>query len=710
MTAMRLCLFASVLFPLANLDAQVNAAKPCQPFFSNTLYLPDQNPNIQVGDFNSDGIPDIAAVTYEHLTILIGKGDGTFRTGRTFDLPKGSNGRFAVGDFNGDGKLDVAVAGSSALVSVLLGNGDGTFQKPVTSPIADYTSYLAVGDFNGDGNLDLAAVSQGGASVVQVLLGNGDGSFQPPVSHTVDNSPSGIAVADFNGDGHLDLAVSNAGYMADPGHTVSVLLGKGDGTFGPKKDFQTGNQPFGIATADLNGDGKADLATANYDDGTASVLLGKGDGTFARQSAYPAGHPFAPYSIAAVPFDAGGQPGLAVATVAGTFMLINKGDGTFQSGPAYDPGSFAAFVADFNGDGKADLALAAGLYDTGSGVAVLLGLGHGKFTSSTAYVGVPNMETVAEGDFNGDGVPDLVVGELDDPYLLGVLHGLGKGRFSPVLDQYFMPGPVVAIGVGDLNGDGKLDLAVVIQGPNEVQIMLGNGDGSFTVGRTFKLVGTWPSFIWLADFNGDGKLDIAVTGTGDYESDGDVSILLGNGDGTFQKAKGYAPEMGLSGLIVADFNGDGNLDFAVADNVTKNLRIFLGNGKGGFQAGPQTPLGVTYTMASSDFNGDGKLDLALIEAATIHILLGNGDGTFTAGAAWPSLNGFWLTAADFNGDGKTDLALLSGDSQVQLFAGNGDGTFGSRSDNLCRHRAGKREFSASRLKWGWRAGSRGSEL
>jgi len=133
-----------------------------------------------------------------------------------------------VGDFNNDGNLDIAAPGTSAFVTVLLGNGDGTFQKPITSPLTAYTSDVATGDFNHDGKLDLAAVASSGASVVQILLGNGDGTFQAPVNYAANITPISIAVADFNGDGNLDLAVANAGYMADPGHTVSVLLGNGD--------------------------------------------------------------------------------------------------------------------------------------------------------------------------------------------------------------------------------------------------------------------------------------------------------------------------------------------------------------------------------------------------------------------------------------------------------------------------------------------------
>jgi hypothetical protein len=146
--------------------------------------------------------------------------------------------------------------------------------------------------------------------------------------------------------------VTNAGFLTDPVHTVSVLLGTDDGTFQPKTDFQVGLQPFGITAAALNGDGHPDLATANYLDGTVSVLLGNGDGTFQPAGNYAASHPQAPYRITAATFDPGERPGLAVATIAGTFILVNKGNGTLRSAQRYDPGSFQVVAPDFNGDGK----------------------------------------------------------------------------------------------------------------------------------------------------------------------------------------------------------------------------------------------------------------------------------------------------------------------------------------------------------------------
>ena len=223
---------AAFLASSIGLSSQVDSTKICHPFFSNTLYLPNENPNAQIGDFNDDGIPDLAGVTLQDVHILLGNGNGAFRDAGTFPVGKSAGG-LAVGDFNHDGKLDVAAALEDGTVNVLLGNGDGTFQAPKGSHIHSYTGTLAVGDFNHDGKLDLVGIpsDQFEKSVIQVLLGNGDGTFQPPVDYTVNANPRSIAVADFNHDGKLDLAVSTIRFEADPGHIVSVLLGNGDGTF-----------------------------------------------------------------------------------------------------------------------------------------------------------------------------------------------------------------------------------------------------------------------------------------------------------------------------------------------------------------------------------------------------------------------------------------------------------------------------------------------
>jgi len=663
-------------------------ASLCEPFFPATVYLPNLEVGWPVlGDFNGDGIADLATVTWQFswhgwigsLTILLGNKNGTFRQGGTFP---GAEGRLAVGDFNGDGKLDVASTNSVGAVDVFLGNGDGTFQPAEAYPVNQSTDFIAVGDFNGDGKLDIA-VGGYGFLVVQVLLGNGDGTFQAPANYGVGLWASSIVVADFNGDGYLDLAVANAGYASDPGHTVSVLLGRGDGTFRPDVEYDVGYQPRAIVAADFNGDGKIDLATANWADGTASVLLGKGNGTFRPATTYTAGYPGGTYGIAAVQFDAGSKPGLVVATFAGTYVLANEGDGTLRTVQVYEPVPLGEFVVtDLDHDGKEDLVMAGG--GPGSiGIDVLFGMGHGKFASSNANLALPNLSVVAEGDFNGDGRPDLAVVDAIKGQV-AISLGQGKGHFSEPVGYYNVLGYPTAMAVGDLNGDGKLDLAVLTQGAEDkVQVFMGNGDGSFTARGAYSVAGSnGGGWIALADFNGDGVLDIVVTvgvtGSG-------VNVLLGNGDGSFKQAVVYSP--GTNGLVIGDFNGDGKLDLAVGTLSLNIVSVYLGRGDGTFQKAINYRVASPADLAAADFNRDGKLDLAVLRHGMIsrqpitvfdvEILLGNGDGGFRQGSHSPEWFDAWsVSAADVNGDGNADLVVVTFDQGVlYTLSGRGDGTF-----------------------------------
>jgi hypothetical protein len=244
------------------------------------------------------------------------------------------------------------------------------------------------------------------------------------------------------------------------------------------------------------------------------------------------------------------------------------------------------------------------------------------------------------------------------------------------------------VAVGDFNDDGKPDLAVANRSSGDVSILLGNGDGTFQPATKYR-VGATPSFVATGDFNGDHQLDLAVADGG---SNSIVSILLGNGDGTFQPSVSYNTGADADHVECADFNGDNKLDLLISAE-TGEMGILLGNGDGSFQSSIVTlTSGTTPLVAIGDFNGDGRLDVVTATGArngesdsgNLLILLGNGDGTFQAHSS--DVLDFWpdqLVAADFNGDGKLDLAATVRENifggDIRVFAGNGDGTFGTSS-------------------------------
>lgn len=332
------------------------------------------------------------------------------------------------------------------------------------------------------------------------------------------------------------------------------------------------------------------------------------------------------------------------------------------------PGVQGLATADFNHDGKLDLAINAFNPSTGNyAVYVLLGNGDGTFTAPVKYdeLGFDGEGVPLVGDFNGDGNPDLVLEGRSNE--VDVLLGNGDGTFQSPRTT-FTAGPTPQVeGIAtpvDLNGDGKLD--IVVSTVYGISVLLGNGDGTFDVHDYILSTRTNFSNIAVGDFNGDGKLDVAVGALAPGASAGNLWVLLGNGDGTFGSPTNinFNPGEGTGSLLVADLNGDGKLDLISPNGIT--VSVFLGNRDGTFQPEVDYPAGLEPVFATlGDFNSDEKLDLAIANVAvvtptssSVSILLGNGDGSFqppTNFAAGVLPNS--LSVGDFNADGRLDLAV-----------------------------------------------------
>ncbi|MDQ6905922.1 MAG: VCBS repeat-containing protein [Chloroflexota bacterium] len=675
--------------------ASVGASSPA-PTFNYTAAA-----NARVGiapdatataDLNGDGKADLVVANHNNNTVsvLLGKGDGSFANAPGSPITVGA-GPVAVvlADLNNDGKKDLVVAnldGNS--VSVLLGNGNGTFTAASGSPISIARPVaIAVGDLNGDSVPDLAVVDSA-HNTVSALRGNGNGTFTAFGAATaVGSGPTAVALGDLNGDGKPDLAVANNGDF-----TISVLIGNGSGAFSPAPTptISVLAQPYALAIGDLNADGHADIVTAtSLPRGKVFAFLGNGDGTFTAVPGSPL-FSFSPYtSIAIVNADGDTKPDLLVAGTNGfseVDVLHGVGDGHFTYTTATDrlivgtdPNSVSA--ADFNGDGKLDFLTA----NTGENtISVYLGNGSGAFTRASPAPVLPStgfpFSSVAAGNFNSDGKMDLAV--TYDGGKVSILLGDGLGNFTPTAASPLTVGGGTNIAVtGDFNGDGKTDLALLSFG-GSVFVLLGNGDGTFGPPILTSAPGgaSWTA-IAVGDLDGDGKDDLAVND----RNNNNTTALLSTGAGAFTVGAPIPVGITPEGVAIGDLNGDGKGDIVVTNSGSNTVTVLLRSGSTFTQA-PGSPISVgagPQGVAIADLNSDGKKDLVVANftADTISVLLGIGNGTFTAAPGSPIANANGnngvVAIGDLNGDGIPDLAIpdANGDGYSDVLTGNGNGSF-----------------------------------
>jgi type II secretory pathway component GspD/PulD (secretin) len=382
-------LSASLVSPVSQLSASALAGS-LTGNFPRTDFSVGHSPNaIAVGDFNGDGKIDLA-VTNEGdntVSILLGNGDGTFQSQITVATGLAPD-AIVTGDFNSDGRLDLAVANfTDNTISILLGNGDGTFAAGRTITGINIPVAMVTGDFRNAGKLDLAVLDQADG-VVSVLLGNGDGTFANKIDTSVGRAPTALVTGDFNGDGQTDLAVTNSG-----SNNVSVLLGHKDGTFPRRIDFGTGVGPSAIAAADFNSDGRLDLAVTNKIDNTLSVFLGNGDGSFGAPTSFATDA--GPTALLSGSFSSSSFPDLIVVCQSANTLdiFLGLGSASFAAPLSIPTGSspVAAAKGDFAGTGLLDVAVA----NQGSNtVSVIMNSVNPQLSSSAPLAAYPASEYV----------------------------------------------------------------------------------------------------------------------------------------------------------------------------------------------------------------------------------------------------------------------------------------------------------------------------
>ncbi len=622
---------------------------------------------IKSSDFNGDGTLDLIFCTGNTsnsiINILYGTSVGTFSTTTQYTITSNTT-CFEVGDFNSDGKPDLVTSNSlDTKLKILLNDGLGGFLAPIDYILNYRAVLITINDFNGDGNKDIALIDNGWDNLT-VLYGTSTGTFSQPSTSNPFNlstlSPHSITSGDFNNDGKKDIAISAETSMG--AFSLNVLISNNSNGFNPLISIPISKVISYIKATDLNADNNLDIigftgAASINNVNEVTMLFGTGTGSLTLGNSYYTGG--ALDNIEAKDFNNDGKMDLARNNNGYISILIGTGLGNFISynfSLEFSSSNFYKSMAsaDFNNDGFNDLAVT----NTNlTEISVLIGQGDGQFAPLVTYSVGLYPYCIATGDFNGDSNVDLAVAnESSDD--VSVLLGTSTGSFLPAVN-YTVGITPRAITVSDFNGDGYSDFACVSFTSKNLFIRFGNQSGTLSTGPAYSLLGYQPVSINSSDFNGDGKIDLAVTNNNNV-----ILIFINNSSGGFLAPVSYSTGItggGLGYVLPGDFNGDSKIDLAVANVNANCISLFQGTGSGTFLAPINYSVGVgPLAMVKDDYNNDGTSDLLISQGSStfFSILMSTPSGSFSPAITYPiGQTQDVICSTDLNGDGKKDIVI-----------------------------------------------------
>jgi hypothetical protein len=663
--------------------------------FQGTFSTRSSRPRyVATGDFNNDTLIDIAVVNYgtNDIGILLGDGSGNFASWRTFSTGFDSIPySLAIADVNHDNESDIIVANyGTRNVGLFLGYGNGFFANQTIIYVdRNFQPYsVTAADLNNDTYIDIVVVSSN-TSQIAVLLGSGSGSFSLSKEYSTgsNSSPRSAVIGDFNNDTKLDIAVNT--YSTS---SVILFLGRGNGLFSDLTTYYTSvnSLPYAMTSSDFNNDTRLDIAAVNYDYNYVDVVLTYRNYSFLDQTTYGiTGVNPSPKSIAVTDLNNDGRLDIIVADYVDSQISVFLGlnNNTFSSPISFstgtDSGPCSFAIGDFNNDSRADIVVA---NNETNNAAVYLGNGDGSFSNQaiSSFDGIPLPVSVDVGDLDKDGRLDFVVVSQQFGFVR-IFFGDDDNQFSnqPIL-LIGLDSKPVWVRIADFNNDNCSDIAVINRLAGTVGLFIGSCNSNFQYVTVFSVgTGAGPNAGAIGDLNGDGRMDIVVN----IYYNRAFQVLLGNGNGTFISSATYSIDSLArpSWSTIGDWNNDNLLDIVVSSCDTNNMFMFLGNGDGTFSVGRTYSTGQNscpLSSAAGDLNKDGILDLvsANAKSGTVGVFLGytymNGirEATYSTGSAsHPQAIGLGHFTDHSN---QIDVVLANyGLSNVGILEEYPDGTF-----------------------------------